>query len=397
MIPRRRTPIDALAFGRAGLHSGAAIADFETDVAAATGCAHAVAACSGRTALLGILAASGLQPGDEVVLPALTLRDLPELLQRQGYVPIFADVDAETMLIDAQSVRRVLSARTRAILPTDLFGNTLNWRHLLGVDAKAAGAALIEDAAHAAGSLLDGQWVGQWADAAFFSLETIKMLHAFGGGVAITSDPELAERIRAHLPRVPAPTTRLAAKFLRNTMENVGFRTPAYRLALAALDRPAVREVLLGAYERVRQGGVTTTSAWTDWQARFACDQLQRLAGRVERQRRQARRMMNGLKGLMAFQREPAGVASNRYFLVGTTEMAPPVLRRALLRDGVDIGIGSEIVDFCPTESDAALYPNAHALSVGLVQLPLYPDLSDADANHVVAAVARVLRRGNKP
>ena len=394
MIPRRRTAIDALSFIDSGLRASAGdIAAFEAEFAARAGSAFAVAGCSGRTTLVATLQACGLQPGDEVILPAVTLLDLPKLLKRHGWSPVYVDIDPETMLMDPHAVRAAMTGRTRAIIPTDLFGNSMDWQAVFASDAHAAGAVVVQDAAHAAGTTLNGRQVGARSDVAFFSLETIKMLHAFGGGVAVSNDAALVGRIRAALPTGPSAPSRLAAKFLRNTVENLGFRTPAYGLALAALDTPALKDGLLAAYERVRQGGVATASAWTDWQARFARGQLDGLDARVRRQRRAAERIIDGLAGQVTFQREVKGVASNRYFLVGTVRTSPMRLRRALLKHGIDIGIGAEIVDFCPAASDSQRFAHARRACATMVQLPLHADLHDRDADRIVAAMARELRQ----
>ncbi len=392
MIPRRRTAIDAWSFLQSAWRQSVDdIGVFEAAFAAQTGCAHAVAGCSGRTTLVATLQACGLQPGDEVIVPALTLLDLPELLQRHSWVPVFVDVDRDTYLMDPVAVRQAVTSRTRAILPTDLFGNTVNWIALLGRDARAAGATIIEDAAHAAGTKLNGEQAGCHCDVAFFSLETIKTLHAFGGGVVVTNDAPLARRIRAALPNDAPSPSRLPAKFLRNVVENVGFRTPAYAVALAALDTPALKSVILGAYEHVRQGSVATATAWTPWQARFARGQMAVLDERIAKQRRVAQRIMDGLAGVVTFQREPPGVVSNRYFLVGTIAGSPVELRRNLLRSGIDVGVGAEIVDFCPPATTAAKFPNAQHIYDHMIQLPLFASLTDDAADRIVAAIRRRL------
>jgi perosamine synthetase len=401
MIPRRQTPIagpDVVRAWRAARRDPAGeLLRFEATFAQATWTRHAVAACSGRTALLATLRAAGLRPGDELVLPALTLVDLPALLRNALYVPVFADVDPDTLLIDPADVARVRTSRTRAIVPTDLFGVAADWFAALGPLAARHDIVLIEDAAHAAGTRVDGRPVGGLTDAVFFSLETIKVLHAFGGGVVTTDDARLAERVRAQLPKDPQPPLRVPSKFARNALENLLFRTPAYQAALAGLDVPPVRRALLAGYDRLRQGGVATQSEFSPWQAAFASMQLPLLADRVARRRALAARLMTGLPD-WRWQTEPAGVESNRYFLVGQPPWAgqgtPPAdlpirLRRALLRMGVDVGIGSEVCDFCPGFLHADLFPHAFAAWRGFVQLPVFADMSDAQADRVVEAVRR--------
>jgi perosamine synthetase len=396
VIPRRRTPVGALRLAAAWASSrgGASleVRRLEEALAAFVGTAHAVAACSGRTALLATLRALGLRPGDEVLLPAYTLADLPRMLARAGLVPIFADISPGTFLLDPEAAARAVTPRTRAVLPTDLFGLPARWDEMLG-DVCGARSCLIEDAAHAAGSTLDGRPAGGRCHAAFFSLETIKVWHSFGGGIVATADGDLAARIRAELPRDPPGPLFVPAKLARNAVENLAFRTPAYRLALTAMETPALRDALLRAYERVRSRGVATEAAYSSVQAAFARAELASLPARVARRRDLAARMIEALSGSIAFQEEPPGAAGNRYFLVGDADRSPEGLRRALLREGIDIGIHGEITDFCPPAAEAARFPVARRAYERLVQLPLFDSMTDGEGDRVIAAFSRAISR----
>lgn len=393
MIPRHRTAIAARAFLTAGIHATAGdIARFETAFAARLHSRHAVAAGAGQAGLVAALVACGLQPGDQVVLPALTRLELPRLLLRQGWVPVFADVDPHTLLLDPHSVRRVLTQRTRAVVPTDLFGNSADWHTLLAGDARAVGARIVQDAAHSAGTTLHGRQVGKRSDVACFRLETGTLLHAFGGGVAATDDADLARRLRERLADLHPPRGTLPARFVRNTLENLAFRTPAYALTLIALERPTVRAALRSSSERLRRDSVAPDSGWTNWQARFASEQLADLDVRVARHRRAAEQIASGLEGVVTFQRESPGVASNRSCLVGTVEAEPAAVRRAVLQYGVDVGIASEITDFCPDGAQAERCPHARHAYAHLIQLPLHADLDERETDRIVRAVAHAVR-----
>ncbi len=395
MIPRRRTPVDAASFVASYLAArgdpAGAVGAFERAFAAYVGSRHAVASCSGRTAFVATLLALGLTPGDEVLLPAYTLADIATTIRSAGLVPVFADVDARTLLLDAAAVERAITPRTRAIVPTDIFGMAAPWDEALGDLAARAGAVLVEDAAHAAGTRIDGAPVGRRCRAAFFSLETIKVMHSFGGGVVVTDDADVAARVRARLPKGSPPASYLPLKFARNAVENVAFRTPAYGAALAAMELEPVRRAMLATYDTMKSAGVLTSFAFEGWQAAYASRQLDALDARVDRRRALAARLTGALDGLFEPQREPARCRGNGYFAVGATRLAPRALRRRLLALGVDVGIHHEITDFCPPESEAARFPNAWRAHERLVQLPLYDAMSDAEADRVARAVRRVL------
>jgi dTDP-4-amino-4,6-dideoxygalactose transaminase len=391
MIPRRRVAVDAGAFARAWLEAKddpfAAIERFEQAFAQWTGRRFAVTACSGRTTLLSALRAAGAEEGTEVILPAYTLADLPSMLRKAGMIPVFVDVDADSYLLDASSVDRAITPRTRAIIPTDIFGFTAHWDDLLGNLSRSRKIPLIEDAAHAAGSTLLGRPVGWGCNVAFFSLETIKVLHSFGGGVVVTDDEALAQSIRARMPEMPVPRSYVPKKFARSLVENLMFRTPAYQVALMARGNRQTEELLLSIYNRVKYSGVLSEYAYTGWQAAFAMQQLEGLDERIRRRRTLAHQMMEALSDLLVFPKEMAGVVGNYYFLVGRTDLDPQSIQKALVRAGVDTGVRGEITDFCPPDAERDRYPNAYRAFRSLLQLPFYEGMTEREIERVISAV----------
>lgn len=395
MIPRRRVPIDAARLARAWFDSRKgvddAVAQFESSLAAFTGRRDAVAACSGRAALVATLHAAGLEPGDEVILPAYTLADLPRLLLKHGLQPVFADIDPATLLLDPAAALAAIGPRTRAMVPADMFGLVGRWDDWLGPAAAKHGLTLIEDAAHALGSLIDGAPAGKNAPLVFFSLETIKVFHSFGGGVVVMDDPAMAASIRGRLPTDAPASSYLLKKFSRNVVENVAFRTPLYQLALTGMDHPKVRSTLLGAYERVRSGGTLVQSAYSPWQAAYADSSLRAVPQRIERRRLIADRIIEELSDRLEFIEEPPGVVGNRYFLVARTDRDLLRLRQAMVRRGVDLGIGNELTDFCPPAKDIGRFPHAAQAHQTLIQLPLFEGMTDRQIRRIVQATRQGL------
>jgi dTDP-4-amino-4,6-dideoxygalactose transaminase len=389
--------VDMGAVARAWLASKrdphAAVEAFERAFAEWTGRRFAVTACSGRTALLAALSAAGAERGCEVILPAYTLADLPAMLRRAGMTPVFVDIDPETHLLDPNLVERAITRRTRAIIPTDLFGRAARWGDLLGDLSRARGVPLIEDAAHAAGSKVDGRPVGRDCQMAFFSLETIKVLHSFGGGVVVLDDEVLAQSIRRRLPTAPAARSFVPKKVARNLFENLVFRTPAYQAALIARGNPRIEDALLALYNRMKYGGVLTEHAYSGWQAAYAATGLRALEDRIRARRALAARFENALGDVLSFPQEQPGVEGNYYFVVARTDRDPQAIQRALVRAGVDVGVRGEITDFCPPEAAADRYPHAHRAHRSLLQLPFYEGMTDAELARISDSVRLAVAR----
>lgn len=151
---------------------------------------HLFATSSGSAALHVAIAALRLRPGDEVIVPPITdMGSVIGILYQQG-VPVFADVDPATYNLDTAAVRRVLTARTRAIMVVHLAGNPADTTALATL-AREHGVALIEDCAQAWGALHQGRPVGLEADIACYSFNDYKHLSCGDGGIVATARPDL--------------------------------------------------------------------------------------------------------------------------------------------------------------------------------------------------------------
>jgi dTDP-3-amino-3,4,6-trideoxy-alpha-D-glucose transaminase len=171
---------------------GPEVSAFEREFAAYCGCAHAVGVANGTDAITIALRAMGVGPGDEVVVPSFTFYASAEAIPATGATPVFCDIDPETYCVTAETVRAVLSPRTRAVIAVHLFGNVAPIAEI-----EALGVPVLEDAAQAAGSTgADGR-PGAVGTAGTFSFFPAKNLGCFGdGGMITTSDEQVAERAR---------------------------------------------------------------------------------------------------------------------------------------------------------------------------------------------------------
>ena len=170
---------------------GDAVSSFEDALAQRLGRAHAVAVGSGTDALFFALRALGIGSGDEVLVPALSFIASASCVVRAGAQPVFVDTDARHLL-DLDSAPATLTARARAVIAVDLFGQTLD-RQRLEAFASEHGLVVIEDAAQALGA----EHAGGIGVVSCLSFDPTKPLAAPGsGGALLTDDPELAARVR---------------------------------------------------------------------------------------------------------------------------------------------------------------------------------------------------------
>jgi dTDP-4-amino-4,6-dideoxygalactose transaminase len=183
-------------FSSASFIGGAPVTEFEAAYASFLGARHCVGVANGTDALELALRASGVGPGDEVILPANTFIATAEATSRLGAVPVPVDVDPLYLLIDPEAVASAVTSRTRAIVPVHLFGQTAFVEQLVPL-ASACGALIVEDAAQSQGATRFGQAAGTLGVAAGTSFYPGKNLGAAGdAGAVVTNDDAVAARVR---------------------------------------------------------------------------------------------------------------------------------------------------------------------------------------------------------
>lgn len=382
MIPRRRIPLRAgdLWAGAASLWptpvppSGTGVvADFEAAFAKYFGVTHALATASGRDALLLILDALQLAPGDEVIIPAYTLGELLPLMLARGLQLVPADIDPTTFNITPASVAGCLTPRTRAILAVHLLGAPCAIGEIVALGA-ARGIPVIEDCAHAPGARVGGRPVGSFGRAALFSLEATKAVSAYGGGVLATNDAALAAHARAALAgRVPSHGALRKAAF--KWLEECGVRSPLYgplaRLLFAERNAGRFEAFYRRAHSRLR-GEAAAPAAFGAFQARLALRGLGELDARHARLNACWDELAARLPDRFRRQRRDAEGEPAFYNFVARFSGDVRALRRAAHRRGLDLAIGSEVMDDTARLLGREDCPGAAAVSADAVLIPLY-------------------------
>ncbi len=177
------------------LGAGPMVTQFEKKFAEFAGVKHAVAVNTGTAALHSAVVATGVKQGDEVILPSFTFVATAEAVVMAGGKPVFTDIDPETYNLSPAEIEKNVTKKTRAIMPVDLYGFSVDSKPISEIAAEHD-LAVVEDAAQAHGATYAGKPAGVFADAACWSLYASKNITTGEGGVATTDNDEIAETLR---------------------------------------------------------------------------------------------------------------------------------------------------------------------------------------------------------
>jgi len=253
----------------------------EREAAERFGVRHVVAVNSWTSGLEAAVGAIGIAPGDEVIVTPWTMVATATAILHWNGIPVFADIDPHTFNLDPASVEAAITPRTRAILCADIFGQSADIPALRAI-ADRHGLRLLTDAAQAPGALLAGRSAGTAADIGGFSLNYHKHIHCGEGGLLVTDDDHLAERLQ----------------LIRNHGE-----------AVIQSDDPSELANILG--HNFRLGEI---------EAAIARAQLQKLPALVASRQRAADRLRSGLADLLGLQLPVvADQATHVYYVFGMT------------------------------------------------------------------------------
>ncbi|WP_127581808.1 DegT/DnrJ/EryC1/StrS family aminotransferase [Paenibacillus koleovorans] len=166
------------------------IPQFEREFAKLQDARYGVSCVNGTVALTVALQAAGVKPGDEVIVPPYTFIATATAALAFGAIPVFADIEEDTLLIDPNQVENAITPKTKAIIAVHVAGAPANMTRLLEI-ARKHNLALIEDAAQAVGAQWEGKGVGAIGDLGTFSFQSSKNLNAGEGGIVLTNDKSM--------------------------------------------------------------------------------------------------------------------------------------------------------------------------------------------------------------
>ena len=352
---------------------------FEQEFAAYVGAKYAVALNSCTAGLHLSLVVSGIGPGDEVIVPALTFGATANVVEHAGARPVLVDIDPVSLTIDVSSAARALSPRTRAIMPVHYAGMPcdLDAVHAL---ADAHQLVVIEDAAHAIGTIYHGRMVGALSPLTSFSFYANKNLSTAEGGMVTTNDAALEEKLRVY--------------------------------HLHGLSRDAWKRYHVKTYlpPEIMVPGFKYNM--TDIQASLGIHQLRKQEAFIARREEIASfydRAFAALGDIVWTQPRPHDTDSdgkpiNRHvlhlypILIDTDQLRVDrnQVLSALLAENIGVSMHFNPLHQMPYYRDKYGYapndlPNAHRVGEREISLPVQPQITDRDAQDVVDAVKKVL------
>ncbi len=388
--------------GRGELIQGPQIAEFEHAFEQRAGSGTAISAAYGRIAFYYMLKALDLPAGSEIIFPSLTFWVVPELARAAGLTVVFADVDPLTFNLDPDSVERVITGRTRVIVPTHLYGLPCDMDRILDI-ASRHNLIVIEDCAHALGAAYKSRPVGTFGTGALFSFQTLKPLNCYGGGIALVQDPALAAKVRRIVEALPWPSEkRVRDRLLMGRLQRIFIKPWVFSISLfpvlwisALID--ANPDVFL--WEKIRSLHPLPdqyTERFPNVQAVIGLAGLKRLDGWTARAQANAAYMTRTLGDLPGIQvpRVPADRTHvyYQYCVYGPDGPQRDELVVRCVRRGIDIE--TLHVDVPP---DMELFHGARAEADGArraaqaIQIPIYAGLTEEQIERVAATVRSVL------
>ena len=346
--------------------TGAASSRLEDEFRRISGAPHALALSSGTAALHLALEAWDVGEGDEVILPALTFGACAAVVLEAGATPVLADISEADLTIDPASVERLMTPRTRVIMPVHYGGQPARMDRISEI-ASAGHLRILEDAAHAPGARYDGVPVGSLGDAAAFSLYATKNVTSGEGGVLTANDEEFIERARM--------------------------------LSLHGMSRDAWKRYERGGswrYEVVERGYKYNLS---DILAALAASQAQRLLEMNEERRRLAGlygELLAGVDVVEPLVCRPEVEHAWHLFVIKLRLEQLSIDRARFIELLRERGVGTS-VHFIPIHHHPAyselrrgdLSATDHVFE-RLISLPLYAGLSEAEVRYVAQSVAEI-------
>jgi perosamine synthetase len=348
------------------LTTGPSVAGFEQAVTEYVGAAHGVAVCNGTAALHASFHALGVDPGDEVIVTPLTFAATANAVVYTGATPVFADVNAEDLLLDPSAAAEKITDKTKAIVAVDYAGHPCDWDTLRSL-ADQRGLLLVDDACHALGAEYGGRRIGTMADITAFSFHPVKHVATGEGGMIVTDDEELARKARR------------------------------FRHHGISMDR----------HQRAAQGSwyyeITDLGynyRLSDIHCALGISQMKKLPRFLERRRDIAARYDIAFKNVA--QISPLRVHSNvaHAYHLYVIQVADKLNRADVFERLRQLGIGAA-VHYMPVHlhpfymekfnTGPGLCPTAEAAYERIISLPMFPSLTDNEVDRVINAVGEAV------
>jgi dTDP-4-amino-4,6-dideoxygalactose transaminase len=372
----------------------------EMDMAQQTGAQHAFALDSVRSGLYLALKAMGIGAGDEVLVQAYTCIAVPNSVVWTGAKPVYADIDPATLNVNLDDLEARLTPKTRAIVVQHTFGRPGPVNEIVEL-ARARGIRVIEDCAHALGSLTPSGPVGRLGDAAIFSFGRDKVISSVSGGMVATSDPDLAQSLSRLRDALPMPSARWTFNQLFHPVASAGI-LPVYDVAkigkgmLVGLQKAGLLDLAVRPEERRGKMPKGIPTRLPDAVAMMALSQLARLGAFNTRRRNLAALYHEKLVGTGIQLPAPVEPGAQSIYLRYTLHTSDPnSLHRAARAENIYLGNWYDTV-IAPAGADLAAVaytpgqcPAAERQAATSINLPTHPKVSMEDGERIAELVRK--------
>lgn len=340
------------------LTMGPVVAEFENAVAEYTGARYAIATTSATTALHLSMVALNIGKGDEVIVPSFTFPATVNVVIQQGAVPVLVDIDLHTFNISIESLKAGITPKTKAIMPVHLFGLSADMYALMEI-ASEKGIHVVEDAACALGSLYNGKQCGTIGDIGCFSFHPRKIITTGEGGMVITNNHEIGERVRGLRQH---GGIRMDNRFY--------FSEPGFNYRMS------------------------------DINAAIGLSQMKKIKWIIERRRDIAKNLTDGLSGVKGFilPSEPSWAfhTYQTYAIILDKSIDRDLFIQGLKQMGIEATIGTYALHMEKYLHQLYPYkeqdlPNAAKAFRQTVAVPLYPQMTDEEIERLIKAVRETI------
>lgn len=365
---------------------------FEAKFADYIGTKFAVCVASGRLGLQLILKCLDLKKGDEILVPAYTFHIVPEVVRKAGFRPVFIDINEEDHNIDVHLIEKNITQRTKAIIATHLFGKPCQLNKILEI-AKKRNLFVIEDCAQAVGAEYYNKKVGSFGNSAFFSFETVKPFHTFGGGMVVTNNYLLYKKIKNSTKTYGYPRFSKIIKKIAFTVLEFLLTTPfLFTVFIYPLLQFAafLNKDLIKFAKRTKGQFKLVETRYTNFQASIGLIKLERLDRQLKKRITNAKFLIEKLDNNIPVQKlDTYTKPIFYYFVIKTADTYK--LSKALLKKGVDAA--TNIAQDCSkAKGFDSEYPVAGRANDTTLLIPIYSQLKQTD----IIRMAKVLNRNFK-
>ena len=340
---------------------------FEAQFCELTGASRAVSITSGTAGMHLVLLALGIGPGDEIITPSMTFASTINMIALLGAKPVFVDIDYATLNLNPDLIEDKITSRTKAIIPVHFAGAPADMDRILAI-ARKHGLMIIEDAAHAVGTRYKGVHAGGFGEIAIFSFHPIKNITTGEGGMIVHNNDGMEQQLR--------------------------------QLRFHGLERDA--------WKRYGKGGNPEYDIQvpgfkynlTDMQAALGLAQLSRLEELNRRRAHLAGLYREELKGMtrISLPGVPAyhHVHSWHLFIIKLLDMDRRIFMEKLSDYNVGYGLhfpANHLLSYVQERFriPAGSLPETERAATGIISLPLFPDMTDADVHYVAEAMREIL------